>query len=81
MGRQRWERAKRRRQVDHVERCRLREQRRRQLVAEVVLSAEGPVSHEDVARLTGLPVGYLRWAFPSLDAPDVLTVPAPSRSH
>jgi DNA-binding transcriptional regulator YbjK len=55
------------RRPDPVRMRALREVRRRGLVAEVVDRLSDEATHERVAAATGLPLGYLQWAYPTLD--------------
>ncbi|UUW91425.1 hypothetical protein [Pimelobacter simplex] len=45
----------------------VREVRRRRLIAEVVSDLGGESTYERVATATGLPMGYLRWTYPTLE--------------
>jgi hypothetical protein len=45
----------------------LRETRRRRLIAEVVSDLGGDSTYEKVAAVTGIPLGYLRWTYPTVE--------------
>lgn len=40
--------------------------RRRRAIAEAVLALGADVTHAGVAQLTGVPLGYLEWAYPTV---------------
>jgi hypothetical protein len=50
--------------TDIEQRRALRELRRRSLIDEAVRELGDRATHERVARLTGIPIGYLTWTFP-----------------
>jgi hypothetical protein len=37
------------------------------MIAEAVRELGEDATHEDVARRTGIPIGFLQWAYPTLD--------------
>lgn len=43
-----------------------REQQEREVAAALRAMAPGPLGHDEVAARTGLPVEFLRWAWPDL---------------
>jgi AcrR family transcriptional regulator len=56
-----------RRNADRISR---RSRKRAHDIAEAVreLAARGPVSLEQVAAYTGVPLGYLEWAYPTIES-------------
>ncbi len=65
-----WQGARRKsRRSEHDQRLRwaAREIRRRTMIAGAVGELGAGVTHEAVAQHTGIPLGFLRWAYPTVD--------------